>query len=394
MVVFLPGSVLILKPCEMGKPCPECNSSALKLETDVLDVWMDSGLSHALVMGDGVQSDLYLEGSDQYRGWFNSSLVTSVALYDQAPYKKVLTHGFVLDGKGNKMSKSKGNVIEPQKIIQKHGADVLRLWVSSVDFREDVRISNDMMTQVAESYRKLRNTIKFILGAVTPAFEADRAFENMESFPLLERWVLSRMQELSKSTKKAYEDFRFSRVVTDLHQFTVSELSAFYLDVSKDHLYCEPDSSDHFKMAEATSYIIGREMILLLAPILSFTTDEAWQLLPKMKDDPETVHLTEFSAFTDVDIPWSTEEQAIMDEFFALKEDMGKVLEDHRRDGVFKHGREACAMAPKTKALVEVDSEEIARWLGISQFKWIEEGEMRVDQGRWRSLSTLLALPT
>ncbi|MEI7591555.1 MAG: class I tRNA ligase family protein, partial [Deltaproteobacteria bacterium] len=220
--------------------CTQCGNKNFRKETNILDVWFDSGVSHAAVLearaGLHSPADMYLEGSDQHRGWFHSSLLESVGTRKQAPYKSVLTHGFVVDGEGKKMSKSIGNTVEPQEIIEKHGAEILRLWVSAEDYTSDIRVSQEIIDRLIEAYRRIRNTSRYILGNLYD-FDYERdfvAYEKMEEF---DRWIMSRLQELIKKTRSAYENYQFHVVYYSIHNFCSVELSSLYLDVLKDRLY-------------------------------------------------------------------------------------------------------------------------------------------------------------
>ncbi|MGS0971870.1 MAG: isoleucine--tRNA ligase [Candidatus Izemoplasmataceae bacterium] len=250
-------------------------------ETDILDVWFDSGTSHhggMINFGLPYPSDLYLEGSDQYRGWFNSSLSTGVAATGKSPYKTCLTHGFVLDGDGRKMSKSLGNVIDPLKIMNQMGADILRLWVSSVDYQSDVRISDSMMKQVSESYRKIRNTIRFMLGNINDFNPTkDRvAFDDMQE---VDQYMMVKLDELNKTIINHYDHFRFDAVYRDITNFVTREVSAFYLDWTKDVLYIDEQNAQNRRSIQTVLYEMTLSMLKLLAPILPHTTHEAYETM-------------------------------------------------------------------------------------------------------------------
>jgi isoleucyl-tRNA synthetase len=287
--------------------------------TDVLDVWFDSGSTHAYTLEDpvhfpgfaglkrkidgGDDTVMYLEGSDQHRGWFHSSLIESCGTRGRAPYDVVLTHGFTMDGKGQKMSKSLGNVVAPQEIIAKSGADILRLWVASVDYSDDQRISPDILKNIEETYRKLRNTIRWMLGTLAHFDEVDRVTD-VAAMPELERLMLHRLAELDGEVRAAYAAFDYKRVVALLSQFMNTELSAFYFDIRKDALYCEPKSSALRKSALTTVDHLFDCMTRWLSPILVFTAEEAW--LERYPEQIETgsVHLT---TFPDVPADWRDE---------------------------------------------------------------------------------------
>ncbi len=277
-----------------GTACPECDNKEFTKEMDILDVWFDSGVSYAAVLTNNNllnnPADLYLEGSDQHRGWFHSSLLTGVADQGRAPYRAVLTHGFVVDGKGKKMSKSMGNVISPQKIIQRNGAEILRLWVASANYREDVRISEEIIKRLTEGYRRIRNTCRFLLGNLSgfnPAEDSVPYGELLE----IDRWVLHKLQELTGVIAKAYQDFEFHTIYHSLHNFCVVTLSANYLDILKDRLYCSASESLARRSAQTALWEILFSITRLMAPILSFTAEEVWQCLPEGSVVEKSVHL-------------------------------------------------------------------------------------------------------
>jgi isoleucyl-tRNA synthetase len=259
-----------------------CGQAAFRREQDILDVWWDSGVSWAAVAereGMGVPVDLYLEGSDQHRGWFHSALLTSVAIRGEAPYRAVLTHGFILDGQGKAMSKSAGNGIEPDEIIKKYGADVLRLWVAASDYRDDVSLSEQILSGLAEGYRKIRNTIRYALGAVDGFDPARHAVPVAELEPL-DRWALSRLAAWAAKVRQAYEDYEFHLAYHATVQFCAVELSAVYFDIVKDRLYTFRHDGRPRRSAQTVLHAVAEDLCRLLAPILSFTASEAWAHLP------------------------------------------------------------------------------------------------------------------
>lgn len=261
----------------------ECGCDEFTKETDVMDVWFDSGCSHAAVLDEREDlrwpADLYLEGNDQHRGWFQSSLLTSVAWRGQAPYKAVLTHGMVIDLEGRKMSKSLGNGIAPNDIIKKYGADVLRLWVASSDYQSDVRISNEILKQLSESYRKIRNTARFILGNLGD-FNPDKDSVSFDDLEELDKWAVSRLDNLIKTVHDAYENFEFHIVYHAIHDFCVVDMSNFYLDVLKDRLYVNKADSASRRAAQTVIFTVLDAITRMIAPILVFTADEIWSYMP------------------------------------------------------------------------------------------------------------------
>ncbi|KLU41002.1 MAG: isoleucine--tRNA ligase [Limnochordia bacterium] len=278
-----------------GFTCPQCGRGEFRKETDIMDVWFDSGVSHAAVLEQWEDlrwpADLYLEGSDQHRGWFQSSLSTAIAALDHAPYKAVLTHGFVVDGEGRKMSKSIGNVMDPAKVWGKYGADVLRMWVASAEYRGDVRISEEILAQLSDAYRRIRNTARFLLGNIYDFNPAEDwvPYNEMEE---LDRWALLRLARLSDRVRAAYRSYEYHIVYHNVHHFCAVDLGGFYLDVLKDRLYCDAQASAERRSAQTALSIILKELTQLIAPILVFTADEIWSYLPEALRDEESVHLS------------------------------------------------------------------------------------------------------
>lgn len=278
-----------------GAACPVCGASSFTKETDILDVWFDSGVSHAAVLESRseLQSpcDMYLEGSDQHRGWFQSSLLTSVCTRDRAPYGCVLTHGFVVDGRGEKMAKSKGNVISPDDIIKQYGAELLRLWVVSENYQEDMRISPDILKRLSEAYRKIRNTWRFMLGNLNdynPETDA-LPYEKLEE---IDKWALHRLNMLIRRVRSAYDSCEFHTIYHSTLNFCINDMSAVYLDILKDRLYCSAADDPGRRSGQAVLHTVLSSLLKLLAPILSFTAEEAWQHLPDAAE--ESVHLAGF----------------------------------------------------------------------------------------------------
>ncbi|WP_035587556.1 isoleucine--tRNA ligase [Hippea jasoniae] len=271
----------------------ECGSEEFEKENDILDVWFDSGVSHAAVLERREElswpADMYLEGSDQHRGWFHSSLLESVGTRNKAPYKSVLTHGFVVDSKGRKMSKSLGNVIQPEKVIKKYGAELLRLWASATDYKEDVRLSDEIMKRLVDNYRKIRNTIRFLLGNLYD-FDSSKAL-NYDELEEIDKWVLAETELLKEKLLKAYEDYDFHVIYRNMTNYCILVLSSFYLDILKDRLYCEKEDSKKRRSAQTAMSEILKVIVFYMAPILSFTAEEAYGYMEKNK---ESVHLEEF----------------------------------------------------------------------------------------------------
>lgn len=277
-----------------GTKCESCGSANLVKEEDILDVWFDSGVTHAGVLEarDQLQwpADIYLEGSDQHRGWFHSSLLESVGTRGRAPYNTVLTHGYVVDANGKKMSKSLGNVIAPGKVIKQYGAEILRLWVSASDYRDDVRISDNTLKQMSDAYRRIRNTCRFILGNLSdfdPAKDSVPYGEMNE----IDRYALHNLQGLIRRCLVAYEEYEFHVIYHSLFNFCTLDLSAFYLDVLKDRLYTSPKASRERRSAQTVMYLLLDGLVRLMAPVMIFTAEEIWKYMPEREDAPESIHM-------------------------------------------------------------------------------------------------------
>jgi isoleucyl-tRNA synthetase len=341
-----------------NRNCANCGGTSFIKENDILDVWFDSGVSYAAVLEEREElrapADLYLEGSDQHRGWFQSSLLASVGTRGIPPYRGVLTHGFVVDGQGKKMSKSVGNVIAPEEIIKKYGAEILRLWVSSEDYRDDIKISDEILKQLSDAYRKIRNTMRFFLGNLydfNPA--TDRVtYKDMEE---LDRWALHQFELLKRKAIKAYADFDFHIVFHGLHQFCGVTMSAFYLDIIKDRLYTALPGSLERRAAQTVLYDILAGLLCIMAPVMNFTAAEAWEHLPSAGGDEQRkaheVFLQEFPAEnaeaidSELDRKWKR--------FLEVRSEITKALEGARRDKVIGHPLEAKVMVKAIGSLAE-----------------------------------------
>lgn len=323
-----------------GAACQGCGGSDFAKEKDILDVWFDSGTSYAAVLEQrpylSFPADMYLEGSDQHRGWFHSSLLAAVGTRDMAPYRSVLTHGFVVDGQGYKMSKSLGNVIAPGEIIDKYGAEILRLWVSAEDYRDDIRISPDILKRLSEAYRRIRNTTRFLLGNLSD-FEPDRHSVPYAEMEELDRFALHQMQDLIQKVRLAYDRFEFHRVYHALHNYCVVDLSSFYLDILKDRLYISATESKARRSAQTVLHEILTVLLRLMAPVLSFTAEEAWWFLPGRPS--QSIHLEDFpeenASFRDADL------NARWQQILALRSDVARVLEAARQAKIIGHPLDA-----------------------------------------------------
>jgi len=316
-----------------GTVCPSCGKSALGKETDILDVWFDSGVSYACVCEGkdnlGVPVDLYLEGSDQHRGWFHSSLLASVGTRGVAPYLAVLTHGFVVDGKGEAMHKSKGNVVAPEEIIRKHGAEILRLWVAAEDYRDDVRISKDILDRLTEAYRKIRNTIRYLLGNLHD-FLPERDFVPFDRMEEMDRYALLLFHRLVGKVRKAYENYEFHAFFHSVNNFCSVDMSSFYLNALKDRLYCSRADDPVRRSGQSSLFTIGRDLLSLIAPVLSFTAEEAWGFLPVYPDKPESVFLTNMPKPRD--LPGGDEIADRWERILAVRTEIAQPLETARKE--------------------------------------------------------------
>ena len=271
--------------------------------TDILDVWFDSGVTHFVVLNqrEGYETypvaDLYLEGSDQHRGWFNSSLITSVAMQGVAPYKGVLTHGFTVDAKGEKMSKSKGNVVAPQKVMNQYGADILRLWVAATDYRGEMKVSDEILKRMADAYRRIRNTSRYLLANLYD-FDPTQHLLPMDKLISLDRWAVARAMQLQDELRQAYDKYEFHQIYQKVHNFCAVDLGSFYLDVIKDRQYTTQTNSVARRSAQTAVYHIAEAMVRWFAPILSFTAEEIWKYLPGERS--KSVLFAEWYAFPEI----------------------------------------------------------------------------------------------
>ena len=320
--------------------CPECGFGEFRKEKDTMDVWFDSGSSHAAVLETRPElrwpADLYLEGSDQYRGWFHSSLLTSVASKGEPPYDAVLSHGWVVDGEGKKMSKSLGNVIAPEQIIKRFGADILRLWVSSADFTSDIHLSEDILKQLIEVYRKIRNTTRFLLGSCSD-FDPDTQSVAYDSMEEIDRWALFKLNNLVEKVTRAYEKYEYHQFFHAIHNFCVVDMSNFYLDVIKDRLYCSAPGDPARRSAQTALMNILEHLVILIAPILTFTSEEIWKHLPGQHQ--RSVQLADWPEPNPV---WADDQlgrrwQALLE----VREDVTWALEQARKDKVIGGSLEA-----------------------------------------------------
>ena len=332
---FIPASV----KCECG--CGEFTK-----EYDIMDVWFDSGVSHTSVMDEFDSltwpADLYLEGADQYRGWFQSSLLTSVVYKGTAPYKAVCTHGWVVDGEGKTMHKSLGNGIDPSEITDQYGADILRLWVASSDYHSDIRISKPILSQLSDAYKKIRNTARFILGNLGngAGFDPDKDCVPDDKLTELDKWALMKLDKLIDDVKGGYERYDFHIAFHAIHNFCVVDMSNFYLDIIKDRLYCEKENSELRRAAQTVMYRILSALARLAAPIISFTAEEIWQFMPHTSaDDKESVFLNQMPEKSGMSF-----DDAFVSKWefiYGIRESVNKVLEEKRNEKLIGKSLEA-----------------------------------------------------
>lgn len=325
-----------------GLACPACGAADFRKEEDILDVWFESGVSHAAVLTGERRldwpADMYLEGSDQHRGWFHSSLLVAVGTRGGAPYRSVLTHGYVVDGEGKKMSKSAGNVIAPQEIIERYGAEILRLWVASENYRDDVRISEEILTRLTEAYRRIRNTCRFLLANLYD-FEAARDEVPYTELPAMERYVLHRLQLLVERVGRAYARNEYHLFYHALHNWCVLDLSSFYLDVLKDRLYCDEAASPTRRAAQTVLSEVLSTMVRLMAPVLAYTAEEVWEHMAPALQTAESVHL---AALPEVEPAYQDETlAATWDTLLAVRSEVTKCLEGARSDKAIGSSLEA-----------------------------------------------------
>jgi isoleucyl-tRNA synthetase len=361
-----------------GTVCPACGHGEFTREMDILDVWFDSGVSHAAVLENrdylNWPADLYLEGSDQHRGWFHSSLLASVGTHERPPYHSVLTHGFVLDGQGKKMSKSVGNVVAPEQIIKKYGAEIVRLWVAAQDYRDDVRISQEILQRLSDAYRRVRNTARYILGNLSDFDPARDSVARDELFEL-DRWALAKLEELAARVEKAYEDYEFHAIYHAVHNFCSVEMSSFYLDVLKDRLYVSGAASLARRSAQTAMYRILDALTRLIAPVLSFTAEEIWGFLPGQRE--VSVHLAGFPRFTDTFR--DAELEARFAQLLAVRSDVSKALEAARNEKIIGHSLDArvvlAAPAGAVRDLLERYRTELPALFIVSQAE-LAEGDL------------------
>ncbi len=357
--------------------CPKCGLKEFEKEEDILDVWFDSGVSYSYLKsryGYDHPVDMYLEGSDQHRGWFHSSLLASCAAYKRAPYREVLTHGFVVDANGRKMSKSLGNVISPQEVIDKYGAEILRIWVASEDYKEDIRISQEILNRLVDSYRRVRNTFKYMLG-VLGDFDSSKDYVSYEKLSNLDKAVLHRFSLLYEKVLKAYENYDFHQVFHFIHNFCIVDLSSLYLDILKDRTYVLPKDDLKRRASQTVVFEICRNLALLLSPILSFTCDEVWEYM-KLPDKKESILLEEFLTLPG---QWRNDKiNMLFEQLLDIRQEAQKALEDCRRKKVIGHSLDArltVYLNEEVMPAVDLFQEELREIFIVSQIYLKKDGE-------------------
>jgi isoleucyl-tRNA synthetase len=360
-----------------GASCSKCGSTRMRKEMDILDVWIDSGSSSMAVLeprGLPYPADIYLEGGDQFRGWFNSSLVVGLTVKGAPPYRGVITNGWAVDGQGEKMSKSKGNVVVPQTVIKQSGAEILRLWCSALDYHEDMRVSDEILRRISDAYRKLRNTARFCLGNLD-GFDPGSDRVAPEEMLEIDRWALAEMNDIVKRVRDAYERYDFTEVYQTLYSFATVQLSSLYFDIIKDRLYTSGAKSLARRSAQTALYEIVSSLTRLTAPILAFTSDEIWEHLPGAKEIAPSVHLTEFPAWSEtlVDEPL----RARYTRLFEVRGVILKALEDARNAKLIGSGLEAAvtiAADVETQSFLKSFGESLPFLFIVSQVT-LQEGE-------------------
>ena len=364
-----------------GAKCTECGCTEFVKETDIMDVWFDSGSTHESVLAErGLpEANLYLEGSDQYRGWFQSSLLTSVATKGKAPYKEVVTHGYVVDEKGRKMSKSLGNGIDPMELINEFGADILRLWALSSDYTSDVSISKGIIKQVAEVYRKIRNTARFILGNISD-FDVNNPV-SYEELQEIDKWALTKLNKLIEDCSNAYDGYDFKKAYQAINQFCVVDMSNFYLDIIKDRLYTEKLNSIERRAAQTTMYEILQALVRILAPMTCFTAEEIWKFMPHK--DNEKLDSVMLSYYPEINEKYNNKElEEKWNKIIKIKELVSKKLEEARSEKVIGHSLNAkvTLYAEKDEYEFLLENKELLMTVFIVSGLKIEKNERKNEE--------------
>ena len=368
-----------------GITCPGCGSSSFTKESDILDVWFDSGVSHAAVLEkrDYLKwpADLYLEGSDQHRGWFHSALLTAVGTRGKAPYDAVLTHGFVVDESGKKMSKSMGNVVAPKQVIDRYGAEILRLWVAASDYRDDIRISDKILKQLSDAYRRIRNTCRFMLGNLSD-FDPQKDAVPYESMPEIDQFALHKLSDLIEKGHRAYDTYEFHVIYHALYNYCTVDLSAFYLDILKDRLYASAPEALGRRSAQTVLHAVLDAIVRIMAPLLPFTAEEVWKFMPDRRGKEESIHFTELPR---VSKDWKN--KMLAKRWVRLLEVRGEVtkaLEEARAGKLIGHALDSaliiCANGEIYDYLSDYKDEDLRSIFIVSKFSLIQNEDEEEDR--------------
>lgn len=357
--------------------CPQCGQGRLEKERDILDVWFDSGVSFTVVENHkdlSFPADLYLEGSDQHRGWFHSSLLTAIETRGQAPYKAALTHGFVVDGEGKKYSKSAKNYVPADTVIKKDGAEILRLWAAAEDYRNDIRISDEILNRLVEAYRKIRNTCRFLLGNLHDFTPSEDTLK-VASLEEIHQWILHHLQKMVLRVDQAYKNYEFHIIFHELNKFCTVSLSSIYLDILKDCFYCEATNSPRRKEAQIVIFEILKTLTRLMAPILSFTAEEVWKFVPSFQGKEESIHLESFPA---IHLEWMNDALAHQwDQLLQVREEVAKQLESSRQAKEIGNSLEAKVLIAADGSLKELLKQY---YMQLGEFFLVSQVKMSSDQ--------------
>ncbi|MFO7815368.1 MAG: isoleucine--tRNA ligase [Halanaerobiales bacterium] len=361
-----------------GYRCPSCDSSNLTKEEDIMDVWFDSGSSHKAVLEQRENllwpAQVYLEGTDQYRGWFNSSLLTAVATEGKAPFQEIVTNGFTVDKKGNKMSKSQGNVISPHKIVDQYGADILRLWVASSNFKDDVRVSDKILKQNSEVYRRIRNTFRFILGNTVDFYKKEH-YVDFEDREEIDQWISIKLKVLTERVNQAYRSYEYHKVYHDIHNFCTVEMSSLYMDIIKDRLYTDGTDSMSRRSAQSTLYDILMTLLKVVSPVLVHTAEEVWQKTLDRADLEKSVFLSDWPSFTEEYV--NDKLMNKWDQLLDVRKDVSKALEIARNEKIIGNSLEAkveiSGQNEEIKNLLEAEFEQLPDFFIVSQVELIDK---------------------
>jgi isoleucyl-tRNA synthetase len=385
-----------------GFKCPKCQGGDFIKEDDILDVWFDSGVSYAAVCEPdpelGLPVDLYLEGSDQHRGWFHSTLLCAVGTRQKPPYKTVLTHGYVVDGEGKKLAKSAGNYIAIDELVAKYGAEIIRMWVAAENFRNDVRVDYDILDSIVKTYRKVRNTIKYLVGNLHD-FDPEKEMIAREKMFLIDRWLLARTEEFKRRVKQAYEHCEYHLVYHLLNNFCAVDLSAIYIDIVRDRLYCESKSGRPRKSSQSALFCALDAMVRLMAPVLSFTAEEAYAVMPVRGERKSSVFLLDFPEERNEWLDEKLLEQ--MDKFFKVRNEAFKVLDQAQKDKNSGVGHPLDAeiqlqAPPKLKAFLEqfnsvsAGEEDLARLFLVSSVRLVDKLSRGIESAEFEGLAVNL----